>query len=69
MKNSNPSQCQKLIRIFRRGERLTKLRATLRYGIGNLGGRVFELRKKYGLKIKTEMVKRKNKPEYAVYSL
>ena len=62
------SQNKKIKTWLESGNSITPLEALEMFGSLRLGARIFELKKKFGMKIKTEMVAA-NGRRYARYSL
>lgn len=63
---THDTQCLQVQRHLSKGKSLTKLEALLKFGIGNLGGRIYDLRKQW--RIDTNMVL-KNGKRVAEYSM
>lgn len=67
LEQSNQSQRQRILAALQKGEKLTQLDMLYRFGAGQSGTRIFELRKE-GHDIQTKMIK-KGRKRFAEYSL
>ncbi len=65
LEQSNISQRKRILAALRKGEKLTQLDMLYRFGAGQSGTRIFELRKE-GHHIETKMI-RKGRKRFAEY--
>jgi hypothetical protein len=63
------SQADLIARYLRRGRSLTPLSALRLFGCLRLGGRIYELRQREGLRIRTEIIEVSGQKRIARYSL